>query len=215
MAWVGDRIVPRAEATVPLDDFAVRYGAACFETMLARNGVVFRLEAHLARLAHGLLGMGAEPPASDVVRTAIQATLDANGLVNASLRLEVSAGSGHTPDLDAATGPLLTLTAGPVTLPPEPPRLRIVSVRLDERRPLHEAKTANFLTYLIARREARHAGADDAILLNHAGDVAEAATSKSSSCCAMSSSLRTAMPAPSPALRERPSSKSRVHSPSP
>lgn len=177
MAWVGDRIVPRAEASVPLDDFAVRYGAACFETMLARNGVVFRLEAHLARLAHGLRGMGAEPPASDVVRTAIQATLDANGLVNASLRLEVSAGSGHTPDLDAATGPLLTLTAGPLTLPPEPPRLRIVSVRLDERRPLHEAKTANFLTYLIARREARHAGADDALLLNHAGDVAEAATS--------------------------------------
>lgn len=177
MAWVGDRIVPRAEAMVPLDDFAVRYGAACFETMLVRNRAVFRLEAHLARLAYGLRGMGADPPSTEDVRTAIEATLAANGLVNASLRLEVSAGSGHTPDLDAVTAPLLTLTASPLTLPPEPPRLRIVSVRLDEHRPLHGAKTANFLTYLLARREARHAGADDALLLNQSGDVAEAATS--------------------------------------
>lgn len=177
MAWVGDRIVPRAEATVPLDDFAVRYGAACFETMLARNGVVFRLEAHLARLAFGLRGMGVDPPSANAVQVAIDAILAANGLVDASLRLEVSAGSGHTPDLDAASGPLLTLTAGPLTLPPAPPRLRVASVRLDEHRPLHEAKTANFLAYLLARREARHAGADDALLLNHAGEVAEAATS--------------------------------------
>lgn len=176
MAWVGDRIVPRAEATVPLDDFAVRYGAACFETMLVRNRAVFRLEAHLVRLAYGLRGMGADPPSTEDVHTAIEATLAANGLVNASLRLEVSVGSGHTPDLDAVRAPLLTLTASPLTLP-EPPRLRIVSVRLDEHRPLLGAKTANFLTYLLARREARHAGADDALLLNQAGDVAEAATS--------------------------------------
>ncbi len=80
------------------------------------------------------------PPSTEAVRTAIEPTLDANGLVNASLRLEVSVGSGHTPDLDAVTAPLLTLTASPLTLPPEPPRLRIVSVRLDEHRPLHGAK---------------------------------------------------------------------------
>ncbi len=177
MAWVRDRLVPREQATISIDDFGFRYGAACFETMLARNGVVFRLEPHLARLAYGLREMGAEPPPGDLLRRAIDETLRANDLVDASLRLEVSVGAGHTPDLDAATEPLVTLTAGPLTLPPEPPRLRITSVRLDERQPLRGAKTANFLTYLLARREARGTGADDALLLNHAGDVTEAATS--------------------------------------
>lgn len=177
MAWVRDRIVPRAEAVVPLDDFAVRYGAACFETMLARNGVVFRLDDHYRRLVAGLRGMGAVPPSRQLVQEAVDATLAANGLTDGSLRLEVSAGSGHTPDLDVASEPLLTVTAGPLTMPGAPPRLRIVSVRLDGRRPLAEAKTANFLGYLLARREARQAGADDALLLNHEDEVAEAATS--------------------------------------
>lgn len=176
MAWVGDRLVRRDKAAIPLDDFAARYGAACFETMLVRNGRVFRLDAHLDRLAAGLHGMGVEPPAAGVVRDAIEATLAASGLHDASLRLAVSAGSGHRPDLDAARAPLMTLTADPLPSPPPSPHLRVVSVRLDERRPLREAKTANFLPYLLARREARHAGADDALLLNHAGDVAEAAT---------------------------------------
>ena len=177
MAWVRDRIVPRAEAMLPLDDFAVRYGAACFETMLARNGMVFRLDSHYHRLAAGLRGMGVEPPSRQLVREAVDATLAANGLTDGSLRLEVSAGSGHTPDLDAASEPLLTVTAGLLTAPGAPPRLRIVSVRVDEWRPLAEAKTANFLGYLLARREARQAGADDALLLNHEDEVAEAATS--------------------------------------
>lgn len=176
MAWIADRLVPRDGATVPLDDFAARYGAACFETMLVRHGRVFRLAAHLGRLALGLRGMGVEPPSAEAVCAAIDATLSANGLRSASLRLAVSAGAGHAPDLDAAYAPLMTLTADPLPSPPVSPRLRVVSVRLDEHRPLREAKTANFLPYLLARREARQSGADDALLLNHAGDVAEAAT---------------------------------------
>src|SRR5690606_25674152 len=46
-AWVDGALVPRGEARVSIDDFGARYGAACFETMLARTGRVFRLDAHL------------------------------------------------------------------------------------------------------------------------------------------------------------------------
>ncbi len=177
MAWVHDRVIPRESASVSIDDFSTRYGAACFETMLARNGRVFRLDAHLDRLHAGLAEMGVQPPERWRVDEAITVTLDANRLRDASLRLVVTAGSGRSPNLEAAHGPLMTLTADPLPVAPSPPRLRVVSVRLDERRPLLGAKTANFLTYLLARREARLAGADDALLLNHAGDVAEAGTS--------------------------------------
>ena len=61
-AWVDGAVVPRGEARVSIDDFAVRYGAACFETMLARGGGVFRLDAHLDRLAAGLRAMGVAAP---------------------------------------------------------------------------------------------------------------------------------------------------------
>jgi branched-chain amino acid aminotransferase len=94
MAWVGDAVVPREEARVPIDDFGFRYGAACFETMLARHGRVFRLEAHLDRLERGLTGLRSTPPGRDLLRRAVAETLAANALAEASVRLTVTAGSG-------------------------------------------------------------------------------------------------------------------------
>ncbi|MGE3857203.1 MAG: aminotransferase class IV, partial [Dehalococcoidia bacterium] len=175
-AWVDGGIVPREEARVSIDDFAVRYGAACFETMLARGGRVFRLDAHLDRLQAGLRAMGVAPPARDTLVRAVQETLAANGLTEASVRLTVTAGSGHAPDLSRAASPGVIVTADPPPPAPAPPRLRVVATRVDARRPLAGAKTAQFLPYLLGRAEARAAGADDALLLNHAGAVVEAAT---------------------------------------
>jgi branched-chain amino acid aminotransferase len=47
---------------------------------------------------------------------------------------------------------------------------------MDEQRALAAAKTANYLPSLLALAEARAAGCDEALLLNHRGQVAEAAT---------------------------------------
>lgn len=176
-AWVDGAVVPRKEARVSIDDFAVRYGAACFETMLARNGRVFRIDAHLDRLEQGLRGMHVAAPARDLLRAAVARTLDANTLTEASVRLTVTAGSGHVPDLGRATTPSVIVTAD--ALPASrsaAPRLRVVATRIDARHALADAKTAQFLPYLLARAEARAAGADDAVLLNHNGALVEAAT---------------------------------------
>jgi branched-chain amino acid aminotransferase len=51
-------------------------------------------------------------------------------------------------------------------------RLRVSARALDP-----GAKTGNYMNNLLALHEAKHAGADDAILLNDAGDVTEATTS--------------------------------------
>ena len=176
IAWVDGALLPRTEAHVSIDDFAVRYGASCFETMLARNGHVFRLDAHLDRLEAGLRAMHAEPPARDVLRRAVVATLAANALTEASVRLTVTAGAGHAPDLRAVGAPSVIVTADPLPPVPASPRLRVVATRIDAHRPLLAAKSAQFLPYLLARAEARDAGADDALLLNHDGAIVEAAT---------------------------------------
>ena len=175
-AWVDGAVVPREEARISIDDFAVRYGAACFETMLARGGSVFRLDAHLDRLAAGLRAMGVAPPERAALADAVEATLSANALTEASVRLTVTAGRGHAPDLARASTPGVIVTADPLPPPPAPSRLHVVATRIDARRPLAAAKTAQFLPYLLARAEARAAGADDALLLNHDGAIVEAAT---------------------------------------
>ncbi len=179
-AWIDGAVVPREEARVSIDDFAVRYGAACFETMLARGGRVFRLASHLDRLDAGLRAMGLEPPPRAILERAIDETLAANELtapqMGASVRLTVTAGSGHIPALSAAAAPSVIVTADPLPPSPASPRLRVVSTRIDARRPLRGAKTSQFLPYLLARAEARAAGADDAVLLNHDGAIVEAAT---------------------------------------
>ena len=175
-AWLDGRVVPREEARVSVDDFAVRYGAACFETMLARNGAVFRLDAHLDRLLQGLRGMGVAPPEAHELAAAVEAALAANWLLDASVRLTVTAGHGHAPDLAVAAMPSVVVTVDELPPAPRARALRVASTRVDEGRPLAFAKTAQFLPYLLARAEARAAGADDALLLNHAGHVVEAAT---------------------------------------
>src|SRR5690606_35819375 len=75
VAWVDGALVPRDEARVSIDDFGLRYGVACFETMLARGSVVFRLDAHLDRLERGLRAMRADPPVRDALVEAVQRTL--------------------------------------------------------------------------------------------------------------------------------------------
>lgn len=176
LAWVDGALVPRAQAAIPIDDFAVRYGAACFETMLARHDRVFRLDAHLDRLMQGLTAMRVQPPDRVQLRAAVDATLHAAALAEASVRLTVTAGSGHAPDLRNAQQPRVIVTVDAAPSAPAAARLRITTVRIDAHRPLAAVKTAQFLPYLLARLEAQEAGADDALLLNGAGLVAEAAS---------------------------------------
>ena len=105
-AWLDGALVPRADATISIDDFAVRYGAACFETMRAFGGRVFRLDRHLERLRAGLAEMYVtEPPSAAALSDAVAATLSVNGLHDAHVRLTVTAGRAGAPDLALACAP--------------------------------------------------------------------------------------------------------------
>ncbi|MGE0134869.1 MAG: aminotransferase class IV [Dehalococcoidia bacterium] len=176
--WLDGALQPREEAHLSVDDLAVLYGAACFETMRAFGGVVFRLDRHLDRLHEGLDAIHVSPPARDVLRSAIAAALSANGLREARIRLTVTPGRGvGRPDLRAANGPTVLIVAEPAPDDPEPARVAVASLRIDEARPLAFAKTAHYLLSLLALDEARSAGCDEALLLNRFDRVAEGATS--------------------------------------
>lgn len=179
-AFVNGELLPRSQATVSIDDASVRYGAACFETMRATNGRVFRLAAHLDRLRAGLQAMRVTPPSAESLTAAVTTTLEANQLTEARVRLSVSAGPMPGPNLTEAGPPTTIVVTDPVPdamsdAAPSPVALAISSLRVDPGRPLAAAKTAQYLIYLLARAEARDAGADDALLLDPSGDVCETA----------------------------------------
>jgi branched-subunit amino acid aminotransferase/4-amino-4-deoxychorismate lyase len=145
------------------------YGDGVFETMRVYGGHVFRWNEHLARLAVGLQFLGIEPPLSpEEMRAAGRVLIERNHLWDGVIRVYVTSGTGEWGTVAAST---LVIFAQPRVY--EAVRLRAVlsSIRIDP--PVSAHKTANRIPYLLARLEARRAHADEAVLRNRAGHVAE------------------------------------------
>lgn len=176
--WLDGVLVSRDEARVSIDDRGFLYGAACFETMRTFEGTVFRLEQHLDRLERGLQALNITPPIRERVRFAIAATLEANQLSDARVRLTVSAGiADRRPSLQPSDTPTMLLTVDEISTTAAPVRAMVThSVQVDVSRPLPFAKTTNYLLWLLALNEAQQLGFDQAILLDSRAEVVEAAT---------------------------------------
>ena len=180
---VGGQLVCERDATVPATG-GVLYGYGLFETMRACAGRVFRLDAHEARLRDGarILGL-AVPFDAGELRRAVDAVLDRNGLagVDAAVRLTLEGDPPPADDTSPSAARWIVsaraLTEYPESLYDRGASAIVSDVRRNETSPLSRLKTLNYLDNLLARRAARAAGADEAILLNTRGEVAEGAAS--------------------------------------
>lgn len=178
--WLDGALVRENAARISPADRGFLLGDGLFETMRAYGGRPFRLADHLARLEAGAARIGLELP--DDLRDAVAVTLEANDLDNAAVRITVSrgvTGPGLTPPLEAEPTVLVTARA-------YRPRAEwythgiaanFASGRLDEHRASAGLKQLGYLDGVLALREARAAGAEDALLLDTEGHVAEAAAS--------------------------------------
>ena len=172
--WLNFALLPAQTARIDPADRGLLLGDGLFETMAARDGTVPELARHFARLSAGAALLRLPVPITlEALDDACRALLAANGLQTAALRLTLTRGPGPRGVLPPARPtPTLLLTTGP--LPPGGPlRLITASIRRDETSPLSAVKTLNYLPGIVARIEAAEAGADDALLLNRQGLVAE------------------------------------------
>jgi len=180
--WLDGRVVDAGEARIPVTDHGLLYGDGVFEGIRAFGRRVFRLDDHLARLRVSAAAIGMTPPLDEAgLREVVLATLRALGRDDAYVRLVLTRGEGAlgvdptscpTPRVfciaaEAAIFPVAKLTAG----------LDLVTVSW--RRPAPDAidprvKSLNYLNNALAKLEARRRGADEALLLNAAGTIAEA-----------------------------------------
>jgi branched-chain amino acid aminotransferase/4-amino-4-deoxychorismate lyase len=163
---------------VPSDDRGFLLGDGLFETVLAIAGRPLFLDEHMARLGRGCAVLGLPAPDTAVVRRAVDQALAGAGLIDAraAVRLTWTAGSGGRGlDRPASVQPRLVATAAPAPAPLGPASLATVSVRRNQASPVSRLKTLAYLDNVLARHEARAAGADEAVMLNTLGEIACAA----------------------------------------
>ena len=180
--YLNGSLVAPGDARIAALDYGFLYGYGLFETMRAYEGNVFRLEGHLERLARSAEKLGIAVDAA-TLRDAVMDTISASGLSDARVRLTVSAGEGGAvPDPSTCREPTVLVVAVPYRPFPDEVYRRgfsaVVSpIRRNSMSPVSGMKTLNFLESMLARQEARTAGADEALLLNERGLLTEASTS--------------------------------------
>jgi branched-chain amino acid aminotransferase len=172
-------LLHETEARIPVLDQGLLYGMGVFITLRAANGRLFRAGAHLDRLRRGAATLGITIPGNDVeLHHAMLATLAANGLRDASVRLTVTRGTSAQP-LGAPSDGTQSyfVTARPAVEPgPEGATGIIAPIPVLSSDPLRQIKSLNFALNFLAREAAGASGADEAILLNERDEVVEAST---------------------------------------
>jgi len=178
---VGGRLSHRDEAGVSPFDSVVQGGDAVWEGLRLTNGRIFALEEHLARLrrsAHAL-GFASVPPDESIIAE-IRRTLAANSMVTGvhirlTLTRGVKATSGMDPRLNVS-GPTLIVLAEFKDPVYDRSGIRLITSSVRRHAPdsldpkIHHN---NLLTSILAKIEANVAGADDAVMLDNRGFIAE------------------------------------------
>ncbi|CAO3409906.1 aminotransferase class IV [Azospirillum largimobile] len=174
--WLNGHLLPAAEARIDPADRGFTLGDGLFETIRVKDGVPRHLTRHLDRLAAGTALLRLPLPYDTAtLADAMTALIQATGLTDGVLRLTLSRGTGARgvlPPPDAR--PTALMTAAPAAHMTAPVAAVIArSTRRNEHSPLSRLKSLNYLDSILARQEAAERGADEALLLNCAGRLAE------------------------------------------
>lgn len=181
LVHVDGKLVPRDEAKVSVFDSVVQGGDAVWEGLRVYDGRIFALERHLDRLfasAHALRFRGV-PSREEVVNAVIETFLANEMFDDAHARLTLTRGpkvtSGMTPENNKAGCTLIVLAEWK---PPiyEASGIRLVTASVRRNSPAtldSKIHHNNLLNNILAKIEADVAGADDAVMLDLDGFVAE------------------------------------------
>jgi aminodeoxychorismate lyase len=182
LVYLNGRFVPEEQAAVSVFDRGFLYGDGLFETLLVRAGRPFRWQAHVQRLEQGATCLRLRlPVAPGELRAAADELISRNRATDAVLRVHLSRGAGprgYSPRGAAHPTLVMSLHPPPAHNPAAPPQwtLATASWRVPAGDPLAQFKTSDKLRHVLARAEAEDQGANEALLLNTAGEVVETAS---------------------------------------
>lgn len=179
--YIDGKFYSEANAKVSVFDHGLLYGDGIFEGIRFYNGRVFRLEEHLLRLWDSARSICLEIPMTMQEMTdAVLETIRQNRLHDGYIRLVVTRGIGNLGlNPMQCKCPSVIIIAATIALYHEDfyrKGLTIVTCATRRTNPaaLNPAvKSLNYLNNVMARVEANLAGADEALMLNDEGNVAE------------------------------------------
>ena len=181
MIYIDGQLVPETEAKISVFDHGLLYGDGVFEGIRFYNGRVFRLEQHIRRLydcaKSVLISIPMTP--SEMIKATCE-TVAANRLQDGYIRLVVTRGVGPMGlSPYKCPRPSIIIIASTITLyPKEAYENGLTMATVATRRPSHDilspqVKSLNYLNNIMAKVEAIQAGAEEGLMLNDVGLVAE------------------------------------------
>ncbi len=171
------------QAKISVYDRGFLYGDSVFETVRTYAGKLFTLDEHLRRLERSAASLALGLPLSREELAAETARAIAHaGNAESSARIMVTRGAGPLGlDPASATHPSRVILVEPLVLPKDEQYQRGVTARTVQTvrasDAVHSAKIANYLASVLATRDAKAAGADEALVVNREGLVVEGTTS--------------------------------------
>jgi len=179
--WLDGQLVPREAAKVSVFDHGLLYGDGVFEGIRVYNRRIFRLDAHLDRLYASARALALTIPLAPAeLAEAVRTTVRANQRDDGYIRLIVTRGVGDL-GVDPRKCPrasVIIIVTDISLYPTELYEKGLTLITSATRQVSHEAvdprvKSLNYLKNVLAKIDAAQAGADEAIMLNAEGFVAE------------------------------------------
>lgn len=186
VVFVNGKIAGAQDAAISVFDHGFLYGEGIYETLRTYDREPFLFDRHLHRLRHSAELMRLDVPFTDAaLLDDVQKTMAAlPGLQEAYIRILLTRGIGELSYNPSATpAPSVVIIVKPF---PEPPaasftkglRVSMVGVRRNHPQALNPMiKSNNLINNALAMQEAIRRGADEALMLNQAGQIVECAQS--------------------------------------
>ncbi|MCK0473651.1 aminodeoxychorismate lyase [Halalkalibacter sp. APA_J-10(15)] len=173
--YVNGDIIHREEARISPYDHGYLYGLGLFETFAVVDGHPFLLDDHFQRLQRGLAVLDIQWTYSrEAVLTILQSLLKKNGLTNAYVRWNISAG---IEDIGLYTGkysqPSVIVFVKPLPNRPLEKKAEFLQLRRNTPEGSERLKSHHYLNNLLAKRELGSSGDKEGIFLTEEGFVAE------------------------------------------
>jgi branched-chain amino acid aminotransferase len=179
--FINGSLLPEAQATVSVFDHGLLYGDGVFEGIRVYGTKVFLMKEHIERLYESASSIRLTIPLSpEEMAAAVDRTVAANGLTDGYVRLVVTRGAGTLGlDLRRTDNPQVIIIADTITMYPAAMYengMAIVTASTIRNHPAAispRVKSLNYLNNIMAKSEGADAGSEEALMLNHKGEVAE------------------------------------------
>jgi branched-chain amino acid aminotransferase len=179
--FINGTLFSKDDAKVSVFDHGLLYGDGVFEGIRVYGGKVFLLPEHIQRLYESALAIRLAIPMSPTdLSAAVEKTVAANELKDGYVRLVVTRGAGTLGlDVRRTANPQVIIIADTITMYPQETYekgmalVTASSIRNHPNALSARIKSLNYLNNIMAKMEGTDAGFEEALMLNHQGEVAE------------------------------------------